>query len=574
MRDLDTGDVWSATLPADRARAGRIRSDVRAGPRRVPPPRRRHRDPHRDRRLARGRRGAAARLGDQPRHRDAAPRPDQLRRGRARAGRRRPRASGVQQPVRRDPQRAGARRADLRAAAALGRRPRCTSCTSSAAAAAAASPTQCETDRARFIGRGGTLRSAAGADRQGAALEYDRRRSSIRSSACASRVRLAPGATARITFTTGYAESEEARARLIEKYHDRRAVARALALASTHSQIELRHLDLTVEDTIEFQRLGGRLMYGRPAAARRRTRSSENRSGQRELWKYGISGDLPILLVRVTDEAGVAAGRRAAEGARVSAPQGTVVRPRHPQRASAPATCRTSTKQLQRLVESGPEQGWIDKPGGVFLRRADLMPAEDQLLLRAAARVVMDAADGAAAQPADAPARAVRAGPDAVARSPTARCRSRLRCRRRRRPRAGGSSCSTASAGSPTAAASTSITGERGHRAAASAVDQRRRQRDASGSRAPSRGPATRGRRTATTTASRPGATIRSAIRRARPCSSATRTAGRSGPPTPLPAGGGHPYTVRHGHGYSVYEHARDELASELMLVRAAATSR
>ena len=30
------------------------------------------------------------------------------------------------------------------------------------------------------------------------------------------------------------------------------------------------------------------------------------------------------------------------------------------------------------MVESGPEQAWIDRPGGVFLRRADLMPPEDR----------------------------------------------------------------------------------------------------------------------------------------------------------------------------------------------------
>ena len=117
-------------------------------------------------------------------------------------------------------------------------------------------------------------------------------------------MRLAPGATARITFTTAYAESEEDARRLIEKYHDRRAVARALALASTHSQIELRHLGLTVEDTIEFQRLGGRLMSG-DTRLRDLEAIERNQRGQRDLWKYGISGDLPILLVRVTDAAGV-----------------------------------------------------------------------------------------------------------------------------------------------------------------------------------------------------------------------------------------------------------------------------
>ena len=49
---------------------------------------------------------------------------------------------------------------------------------------------------------------------------------------------------------------------------------------------------------------------------------------------------------------------------------------------------------VQQMVESGPEQAWIDRPGGVFLRRTDLMPAEDLLLLRAAARAVMDGAEG------------------------------------------------------------------------------------------------------------------------------------------------------------------------------------
>ena len=56
-------------LPADRAGARRVRGDLRAGPRRLPPPRRRHRDPHRNRRLAGRRCGAAPRLGDQSQRR-------------------------------------------------------------------------------------------------------------------------------------------------------------------------------------------------------------------------------------------------------------------------------------------------------------------------------------------------------------------------------------------------------------------------------------------------------------------------------------------------------------------------
>jgi cellobiose phosphorylase len=92
-------------------------------------------------------------------------------------------------------------------------------------------------------------------------------------------------------FTTGFADSDAGARQLIEKYHDRRWVARALALASTHSDIELRHLGLTVEETMLFQRLSGRLMYGDPRL-RQASAVLRNVRGQAELWKYGISGDL------------------------------------------------------------------------------------------------------------------------------------------------------------------------------------------------------------------------------------------------------------------------------------------
>src|SRR5262249_31442184 len=113
-------------------------------------------------------------------------------------------------------------------------------------------------------------------------------------------IRLPPGATARVAFATGYADSEADAYRLIEKYADRRAVARALALASTHSQIELRHLNLTVDDANLFQRLAGRLITG-DSRMRGADAIAENHRSQRELWKYGISGDGPIVLARVAD---------------------------------------------------------------------------------------------------------------------------------------------------------------------------------------------------------------------------------------------------------------------------------
>jgi cellobiose phosphorylase len=66
-------------------------------------------------------------------------------------------------------------------------------------------------------------------------------------------------------------------------------------------QIELRHLGLTVDETMRFQRLGGRLLYADARACATPSAVRTNTRGQAELWKYGISGDVPILLVTLHD---------------------------------------------------------------------------------------------------------------------------------------------------------------------------------------------------------------------------------------------------------------------------------
>jgi cyclic beta-1,2-glucan synthetase len=251
--------------------------------------------------------------------------------------------------------------------------------------------TQWETDRARFIGRGRTLERPRALD-AGAALSNTTGPVLDPIVSLRHVMRLAPGATGRITFTTAFAESEEAARAVVAKYHDRRAVARALALASTHSQIELRHLALTTEDTITFQRLAGRLLSG-DARLRDLEAIELNQRGQRDLWRHGISGDLPILLIRVADAAGVPLVAQTLKAHEYLRFKGLtfdlVILNEH-----SASYLQDLQQELSGLIESGPEQGRADKPGGVFLRRADLMTADDLLLLRAAARGVMDAAGG------------------------------------------------------------------------------------------------------------------------------------------------------------------------------------
>ena len=71
-----------------------------------------------------------------------------------------------------------------------------------------------------------------------------------------------------------------------------------------------------------YGRLAGSIIY---ASALRRAKASilsRNRRGQSGLWGYGISGDLPIVLVRIRDHARIDAGAPGRPGPRLLADEG------------------------------------------------------------------------------------------------------------------------------------------------------------------------------------------------------------------------------------------------------------
>jgi cyclic beta-1,2-glucan synthetase len=418
-----------------------------------------------------------------------------------------------------------------------------------------------ETDRSRFIGRGGTLASPAAIVGRGALSGTT---GPVLDPVVSLRhaVRLAPRTTARLTFTTAYAESEEAAHVLIEKYHDRRAVARALALASTHSQIEMRHLGFSVEDTLLFQRLGGRLLYA-DAGLRSAPAIAQNRRSQRELWKYSISGDLPILLVTLAHGAEiplVVELLRAHEYLRLKGLSfDLIVLNEHPA-----SYLQELQLDLQRIVDNSPEKPWLDRSGGVFLRRGDLMPTDDHILIRAAARVVMDAADGGLRNQLTRPLvpfppPAARALPAAHITSAAAPVTDPLEPStpvlelangfggfvdhgREYVIRTGGGT------GFPPAPWSNVVA----HEAFGFACTESGPGYTWSGNSHDNRLTPWRN----DPVSDPPGEAV--FIR--------DEDSGTAWSATPLPSGGGHPYVARHGQGYSVYEHAREGLGSELTL--------
>jgi cyclic beta-1,2-glucan synthetase len=157
-----------------------------------------------------------------------------------------------------------------------------------------------ETDRARFLGRGRSLRSPISVidgrpltGTVGAVLDpiFSLRR-------C---VRIAPGASVRVAFWTMVAPTREEALDLVDKHHDPAAYERAVTLAWTQAQVQLHHLGCGPDEAQLFQRLANRVLYSDPTLRPGFEVLSRGHGGRSLLWAHGISGDLPIVLVRIDD---------------------------------------------------------------------------------------------------------------------------------------------------------------------------------------------------------------------------------------------------------------------------------
>ncbi|MCA1576297.1 MAG: hypothetical protein LC794_02905 [Acidobacteria bacterium] len=251
---------------------------------------------------------------------------------------------------------------------------------------------QYETDRGRFLGRGRTASNpiAVMEDRPlsnttGAVLDpvFSLRR----------RIRIQPNQTVSCTFSTAVAHSREEALALADKYHDPNIFERELRLAWTKAQVEMSHLKIDAEEAHQFQRLAARIVYSDPSLRPTPHVLALNTKAQSSLWAHGISGDLPIVIVRINKDADLPTAKKLMRGHEYLHYKGLrcdlVILNDTPTSYMEPLQ-----KELENMVRTGGLQGLQDKAGGVYLRRADQIPDEDRILLHAVARVVIVAERG------------------------------------------------------------------------------------------------------------------------------------------------------------------------------------
>ena len=156
---------------------------------------------------------------------------------------------------------------------------------------------QYETDRARFIGRGRSVRHPLAMDGRPLGGTLGTVLDPIFSLRC--RVRLAPGLTTHIAFWTLTASSRAEALNLADKYRSPNAYNRAAARAWTQAQLQYQHLGMTPEEAHLFQRLANPVIYSDPTMRPNPQTLRKGGGAQSILWSAGISGDVPIVLMRI-----------------------------------------------------------------------------------------------------------------------------------------------------------------------------------------------------------------------------------------------------------------------------------
>ncbi|MGE0454567.1 MAG: glucoamylase family protein [Vicinamibacteria bacterium] len=247
-------------------------------------------------------------------------------------------------------------------------------------------PLEWETDRARFLGRGRATDDPQALDGRsltgttGVVLDPV---VSLRL-----RIRLAPGGFVRLSFATGMALSRDTALALAQKYHEPSSAARTFALAFAHAQSALRHLGVTSEDAMLYERLASRVLYADRSLRAAPELLARSELGQEGLWPYGISGDLPILLVRVVEEDDLPLVREALQAQEYWRLKGlradVVILNEHPV-----SYLDEMHGQLAALLDNGPWRAWSHQPGGAYLLRGDRMGEAERALLAAIARAVL-----------------------------------------------------------------------------------------------------------------------------------------------------------------------------------------
>jgi len=254
----------------------------------------------------------------------------------------------------------------------------------------------CETDRARFIGRGRTVAAPVAMEDRSALSNTV---GSVLDPVISLRrtFQLMPEAVISVDFVTGIAPDRHAALALAEKYRVAQPITISQELAGSQlTPPELEHAELDI-----YGQLASALIYPSSAYRSAPEISAQNRLGPAALWRHGISGDLPIALLRILDASKSATDfeltKQLLQAHAYWRNQGLAADLIILIEQTSP-TGQELVDRIESFVASRLHADALEKPGGIFIRHLNQLTPEENLLFAAVARVVLTDQGGTLAE--------------------------------------------------------------------------------------------------------------------------------------------------------------------------------
>ena len=255
------------------------------------------------------------------------------------------------------------------------------------------SPVFYETDRGVFVGRGQTVRTPA-------ALHEDREMMPGTVGATldpifslGQDIELQPYTSVQLAFLTLAANSRQKLVTLAGTYQDWTHIERTFEQSRYRSERELRQMALSTAQVETIQKLLSALLYPHPLLRAVPSTLAANTQNQSGLWAFGISGDYPILLVRIGEETELELVHLLIQAHTYWRNRGLKVTLVILNQRDTGYT-QELYNQVHRLIVRMGSEIWINRHDGIFILNADQMSDASRVLLETAARVVLDGKKG------------------------------------------------------------------------------------------------------------------------------------------------------------------------------------
>ncbi len=244
-----------------------------------------------------------------------------------------------------------------------------------------------ETSRDKFIGRGNTVNNPK-------ALNYSDGLPGNSGSvldpivSIQYRIYLEPYQSATADMIFGIGETKDLCYNLIGKYQDRNIASRGFELAWTHSHVILKQINAIEADAQLYNKMAASIIYANASLRTDPANIIKNQRGQSGLWSYGISGDLPIILLQIEDIENIELVRQLIQAHAYWSLKGlqtdlVIWNNDHG------SYRQLLQDRIHGLVAPGLSGNLKDQPGGIFIRSVDQISNEDRILFQSVAHVVI-----------------------------------------------------------------------------------------------------------------------------------------------------------------------------------------